>query len=194
MKFYWLGLVVFIFITGMVVMDIAIVDNFLSKPLEQLTFLSWFEPLGSTVGIGIQAVILLLFVWIVQKDFVGLAVIVLGVAGGRMVNLAIKELTERDRPATAVEEGLSYVSGHAMIGIIMLLLMAYFLVRSFSSLKFVLFSLATVISLFVGLSRVTDGEHYATDVLGGFAIGYFIAGLMIDIHRHWKQERVNELV
>ncbi|WP_299702459.1 phosphatase PAP2 family protein [uncultured Pontibacter sp.] len=103
-----------------------------------------------------------------------------------MLNQALKRLFERPRPVTAMLEqsGLSFPSGHAMIGGSFYGLLIYIIWREVQHpfWRWLWVSLLTVLLLLIGYSRIYLNVHYATDVLAGYAMGIiwlFIAILLM---------------
>lgn len=90
------------------------------------------------------------------------------------LNQIVKHLLKRPRPlgiALINQGGYSFPSGHAMAGIAFYGLLIFFIWQSqFKYKKFACLLLATVI-LIIGLSRIYLGVHYASDVIGGLALG-----------------------
>ncbi len=110
----------------------------------------------------------------------GLSVAVLSAAF-----LGIKAGFGRPRPIEwflVTETGYSFPSGHTATALTMYGLLAYMISTSTNKMwiKSLSYSLASVIVLMVGLSRIYLGVHYATDVLAGAALGGFflIIGIM----------------
>lgn len=116
--------------------------------------------------------------------------LVLVMAGAVLLNQLLKLYFNRARPANAVLQtfGLSFPSGHAMLGLTFYGCLAWLLARHFGrpgwALPLVLWA------GLIGLTRVCLHAHYATDVLAGFAGGaawlvMFRAGLKV----FWKEEK-----
>ncbi len=99
-----------------------------------------------------------------------------------------KQLVQRERPGTTVpdailrgvpHDGLSFVSGHAIITFAIAGLLALVLPRRWAVVAFVLATLNSV-------ARVYLGAHNPLDVVGGAAIGLAIAAvldLVLDVAR-----------
>lgn len=102
--------------------------------------------------------------------------LVASVLGGEVAKNAIKEIVTRPRPPVAlhavVEDGWSFPSGHATAAVALYGFLIY------ATWKFApapwrmpLTLLFSAIILLVGFSRMYLGVHYASDVIGGFAVG-----------------------
>ncbi|MCP3761606.1 phosphatase PAP2 family protein [Domibacillus sp. A3M-37] len=148
----------------------SIIDDGVMHAFGDVSFLAACRFLGSELVLGGGAVLLILFLfW--KRNMGGITAILIGVGGGNLLNKALKEWIARERPPFPHrEDGFSFVSGHAMVGIIFYLLFAYFM--SFYAGKTVIFYTAALMLGFLsGMSRVADNAHYATDVLAGWLLG-----------------------
>ncbi|TGE25432.1 phosphatase PAP2 family protein [Hymenobacter aquaticus] len=95
----------------------------------------------------------------------------LAVAGSALLNQLFKTHFHRLRPDTALfpQVGLSFPSGHAMIGTALYGCVAWLLWRHG---RHPLLGLGLVLwAVLIGLTRIYLHVHYATDVLAGFAAG-----------------------
>lgn len=134
-----------------------------------------FHYLGETKFIIFISLLLIAFLWFRSNNYRGMLFVVFTVGLGNVMNQSLKKWVERERPDVPQQlETFSFPSGHAMVGILYLFTIAYFLTEHQSN-KFVrlLIWIATVfITFLVGLSRVAENRHYASDVLAGWMIGY----------------------
>lgn len=101
----------------------------------------------------------------------------IAVLGGLGLNHVLKFMFARRRPDFVAHSvrvfTTSFPSGHATLSAITYLTIAALLARAYpSSLVHVYFmSLAAILTVLIGLSRIYLGVHFPTDVLGGWCIG-----------------------
>lgn len=92
-----------------------------------------------------------------------------------VLNQLMKRYFERPRPAFAMlhQSGLSFPSGHAMIGAAFYGLLIYMVWQKAPVMawRWTLTLLLTLLVLLIGFSRIYLKVHYATDVLAGYATG-----------------------
>jgi membrane-associated phospholipid phosphatase len=96
--------------------------------------------------------------------------------GNISLNLLLKWLFERPRPALqhlAEVSGMSFPSGHAMMSFSFYGLLIYLIFENteLKPLRYALCILLLILMHLIGFSRVYLHVHYASDVLAGFAIG-----------------------
>lgn len=123
-------------------------------------------------------------------------IVLLAVAtlGGLLVSVVLKDLFSRARPEFA--SGTSHVmtasfpSGHSMLSAIVYLTLGVLLARTSTHYRTKLYFLtvAVLVTMLVGLSRIYLGVHYPTDVLAGWSFG-LIWALMCWLVAHFLQKR-----
>ncbi len=172
-----------------------VLSDFVTSVFHETSYplFTMISELGDKIGIGIVALLMLLWLWLKKRDYFGMAVFVLAVAIGNEVNKWIKELVGRERPVfdqVEVAESLSFPSGHAMVGFILYMLAAHLLAENVKSngAKLGIGLFALIIVLLIGLSRTVLQSHFPTDVLGGYTIGAAWTILWI-IFYNWLYER-----
>lgn len=114
-----------------------------------------------------------------------------GVAlSGALLNLVVKSLVDRPRPTSplASPDGYSFPSGHAMGAAICVSLVVSVLLFSGTVEAGTRWWLlvGVVVVLVVGVSRVVLGVHYASDVVGGWALGVGWVALATALFRPWR--------
>lgn len=151
-------------------------DEWGSRLLKGNEFLIPFHYIGEPIFVVIVAVLLLIWLWIKAQNFRGMIFVLMTIAGGNLVNLFVKNLFKRDRPYLVDQlTSFSFPSGHAMTGLLYLLTVAYITTEyQTKKTKVIAMSIATVIALCIGLSRVAESRHYLSDVVSGWALGYTV--------------------
>ena len=152
--------------------------------------LTAFTHLGGPTGMTIIAsMITLRMVWR-WRSRTPLILMIMAVAGSLLITLVGKAVVGRNRPPLAdavppYESSPSFPSGHALNSTVIAGMVAYLLLRRWSSifarLLTVVVALAWAIS--IGLSRVFLGHHWLTDVMFGWLVGLAWLSVMITAHR-----------
>lgn len=149
--------------------------------------LEWIGMLGSTVGIiAILFLSMLLFI-IIQKNFFAAAILFLSVLIGNVGNKLLKAIVGRERPSFPehIEDSFSFPSGHVMVGLLLFGMIAYYVVRTSQTkkMKQIVITSTSVLLIFIGFSRLVEGEHFFTDVIGGSVAGGLVLIGMIKVEQ-----------
>jgi undecaprenyl-diphosphatase len=136
----------------------------------------------------ILVIVTLLSIYFAYKHYWReLAMLLISSAGGSFVWNFFVNYFGRPRPSDqtglAVTSIPSFPSGHTMSAIIAYGFLAYLLIPKMPSRgwKWTVAITAVLIMLFSGFSRIFQGSHYLTDVLGGYALGLAWAALVYTI-------------
>lgn len=156
------------------------------------SFFKLFNVIGSTKGIGVISLIVIAFLWTKNRDYTGMAVFVFAMAFGNLLNKWVKDYVGRPRPAAehlVNVKSLSFPSGHAMMGIILYILIAYFIMGGLKSkgLKWLTGILAGIMIAIMGISRIVLGVHYPSDIAAGFSLGLIWALLWIIVYERYRK-------
>lgn len=150
-------------------------------------FFEAMDTLGDKAGVGIITLAFLLLLLFKYRNYEAMASVVFAVAAGNEVNKWLKEAIGRPRPD---QEHLvdvasrSFPSGHAMIGMILYAVMAYFIIDELKSksAKWITAILAGIWIFLMGISRIVMGVHYPSDIAAGFAAGYIWVFITISLY------------
>ena len=195
--FFVLALIVFVVITNEVILVKEETIDFMVFKFLQTHFIS-DQVTGSMYAITqlssvqlmkvaypLLIIVLLLFKYYRKALFTFVA----GV-GGLLLIYGMKIFYERARPPFPIlykEESFSFPSGHATFSFIFYGTLAYFiwLTDLPKTWKYITMTFLVLLSLAIGFSRVYLHVHYASDVLGGFCLGYSWLFLMIYTFRRF---------
>jgi len=162
---------------GMAVHDPRVTAWMVAHRAEWLTSIlkvaTW---LGSTAVIIPLGVIVGGFFVLRRRRWQPLALLAAAVAGAVGLYDIVKPLIGRPRPPSAIWighfSGAAFPSGHAVQSVAFYAMLAIVLGAGRSaSAKTMLWSVAVLVALVVGGSRIYLGAHWLTDVLGGYALG-----------------------
>jgi undecaprenyl-diphosphatase len=172
--------------SSLVQLDQSIYETLIAKAksapprINELMIFGFF--LGKQVPI---VIVTLLSIYFLHKRYWReLAMILLSSGAGSFVwNFFVNYFA---RPRPAIQTGLavraipSFPSGHTMSAIIVYGFLMYLLLPKMPSRfwKWTLVIAMAAIVLFDGFSRIFQGSHYLTDVLGGYALGIAWAALV----------------
>ena len=197
---YILSLLVFTFLLLIVLIKLNVVNNIDTKFGETIYLLhdhpvsmiiSGIGMVGSTIGI-ISTLFLFMFIlaWL-EKNFVSAAVLFFTVLLGNIGNKVLKGLVARERPAFPqhLEDGYSFPSGHVMVGGLLLGMIAFNMMKRTNqkNIKHMILSITGVLIFLMGFSRLLEGEHFVSDVIGGILAGSIMLIGMIKLDRYVHQ-------
>lgn len=142
----------------------------------------------SVLFIGLVSAVLF-FKWNSWQLAVWYLFTVAGGAGG--LNQLFKFLFQRPRPTVehlVIQGGYSFPSGHSMGSVIIYGALVFLIVRFSGNrrLKWLSFSLASMLILLIGLSRIYLGVHFPSDVIGGFSLGAAWLSGCIALFGRWE--------
>lgn len=178
--------------------DTSVIEAFdknASNLLYGLDFITLFHYLGETKVIFFISLILLIFIGARLKDLKLMLFVFLTVGLGYGLYQFLKHLIERPRPEIPDQfSTYSFPSGHAVHGLLYLLTIAYVVSKMVISKKASQFiwGIAIILLLLIGTSRITEGRHYASDVLAGWMLGYSWFMLCVWWYETGNRKKVNK--
>lgn len=139
------------------------------------TILIVFHHIGDTKNIIVIALILLVALWLKQRNYQAMIFVLLTVAAGNVLNQLVKRWIGRPRPEIVDQlTSFSFPSGHAMVSLLYLFTIAFLLSELLKSNKkiMIIWIVAIILTFLTGLSRVAENRHFASDVIAGWCLGY----------------------
>jgi len=150
---------------------------------------------GGPIAMTSLAIVGAIVLWRAQRRVILLGWIA-AFAGGAIIGEVLKRAVHRSRPTYDAgfvhTDTFSFPSGHAMgslIGYGMLVSVLFFFWHPKRVWKILVYILASLLVLAIGLSRLFLGVHYPSDVAGGWAVALIwlavcITGVNMARHRH----------
>lgn len=156
-------------------------DGFLELDLRTMEWLHGNSLLDAMSVFGEPAVIftvslgLMVYLWWKRQNFRGMFFVFLTVGVGNALNELMQYFFVNERPDLPRGlETFGFPSYHAMVGLLYLFTLAYFMADRVASrqVRWLIWLLAFLSVMAIGLSGVAGGEHFFSDVLAGWFLGY----------------------
>jgi undecaprenyl-diphosphatase len=173
-----------------------------SKNINQPVGPEWLEiaminitALGSTAVITLITIIVAGYL-VFQKNYIYVFVILLATIGGALMILLLKNFFGRERPEVVPHLiyafSFSFPSGHSMMSAVVYLTQASLVskIQESKSLKIYILTVAIILTVLIGISRIYLGVHYPTDVLAGWALGTAWAYICWLLVNHFTEGRL----
>jgi membrane-associated phospholipid phosphatase len=155
--------------------------------------------LGSTVAMSVIALATIIFLLVKRRRGDAAFVAVVAAGAGLLVRFG-KATVGRERPPEefrlVTETNESFPSGHALASAAILGVLLVVLLPSIRSTggRVAAITGAALFVLAVGLSRLYLGVHWATDVIGGWVIGFAWLYFCLTVRRVWRRRASTPVV
>lgn len=166
-----------------------------------LTLHGWHRPwldrlaifitnLGDPWTLGISSGILALLLW--RRRRVEAIVLTVAATGAIGLNVLLKAFFDRPRPELwnrlVNVRYHSFPSGHAMVSIVILGIIGYWLAVQHPKRRSIIFAITALWILATGLSRLYLGVHWPTDVIAGYAAGLvWLTACILSLEIVWRR-------
>ncbi|MGM9948793.1 MAG: phosphatase PAP2 family protein [Lysinibacillus sp.] len=154
--------------------DLHAFDEKVASWLYGSPFIEAFHFFGET-KVMIAGTVVFLIWYVIRRNYRGMLFVIFSMGGGIALNQMVKRIVERPRPELPDQlTTYSFTSTHTTIALLLLFTAAYIITEHMSrrSVKVAAWSLAIVLTILAGLSRIAEGRHFATDVLAAWALTY----------------------
>lgn len=138
---------------------------------------------GPMVLVPLTLLLAAIFLW--RRWWRGAVLLVVAVLGAGVLDAALKQAFRRPRPVPFFDykppASFSFPSGHALLAFCFFAAAAAMLAPRLQrrSLRVLVWVVAVVAIVSVGLSRIYLGVHYPSDVAGGYAAGLLWTGIVV---------------
>lgn len=168
----------------------SFVHSFSSPAMTKFMFAMSFMGATGLILMLLAAVILC----VGKKWYRALGWLALTLAGAAVLSLTLKNGFHRARPEVffgTLPHSYSFPSGHALFSFCFYAVMAGLINARVRSLwlRVVVFSVAAVMIVLIGLSRIYLGVHYPSDVVAGYVAGAIWVSTMITMDRIHRTRR-----
>ena len=157
------------------------------------TVFLWITRIGGIWGMRVLALVGAAYLWLHGHRRVAAGVLIVPAVSVLLFNTA-KIFYARPRPSGLggrVDNSFSFPSGHATASAAVCCTLAYVLWRERLMSGWTALTFAVLTPLLVGASRLYLNVHWATDVLGGWSVGLFVAALSAALYNHHRRRRMS---
>jgi undecaprenyl-diphosphatase len=139
------------------------------------TLAIWVTSIGNALTMIILVPLTALVLWLLGRHS-GAIVLLVTVAGGRLIGYVISELVQRARPvgvnAIPLPHSFSFPSGHALTASLYFGALTFIVLGEVKSpaLRYSLVAIFGFLAIAIGMSRVYLGVHYLGDVVAGWLL------------------------
>lgn len=156
-------------------LDVLILEYFFTRHTPFLDSYLSVVTFGGSSKFVISIAVLCAVMLYLKRQYRNSALVIIGVVGSILSTQFLKLFFMRPRTDLLFPQldSYSFPSGHATAAMALCGIVAYLMLRHIENhlIRVTVCSLAVLIVLMIGFSRIYLGYHYITDVLGGYFVG-----------------------
>lgn len=173
--------------------------SFVANPFLD-NFWRMFTLLGETEALALLSLIIVVFLFR-NKKYSEITLYLFMMSIGIVLTLVLKLLIKKDRPGE-VEYidfwgygnhiiSYSFPSGHAVKSFLVFSFLIWYVRRNYQQLKTlaVITTVFTMVFLLCGIGQMFLEEHYISDVIGGYFIGFTCFSFSLSVYERWMKSR-----
>lgn len=137
-------------------------------------FIIFFHYFGELNFVEVLSFIVILILFL-KKQYNKIFLVVSNVGVGFFINQVVKKFIKRPRPEIPDQlSTYSFPSAHAMLGLLYIFTLCYLMTENMQNrkLSYGIWVIGIFLVVFIGLSRVAESRHFASDVLAGWFLGF----------------------
>ena len=178
-------------------LDQRVTDNLHAYGIDHpgwVYFMRWWTDVFAPMPLRAMALVLVIWLfWRGNRRLAFWAITTMAVGG--LLGGLLKLLVGRHRPDLldpgATASGFSFPSGHALnaalaSGVLLLVLLPF--THGRRPLRWALWTIAVLIAVITGLSRIALGVHWTSDVVGGWLLGVAVIAATAAGFHTWRQQ------
>lgn len=152
----------------------------------------------TTIGSGFVLIPICILSYFILKDRLKAICISANFISIVLLNFILKNMFGRPRPdqyRLVKASGYSFPSGHSMVSMAFYGFFIYLIFKNVKNkkLKWIYSSLLSIMIIFIGISRIYLGVHYASDVVGGFIISISYLLIFTEIYKIISKNKVKNI-
>lgn len=154
--------------------------------------IAFFHYLGEPKIIIFVVCLLCIVLLFMKRQYGTILFVIMNVGIGYFINQEAKKIIMRPRPEIVNQlSTYSFPSGHAMLGLLYIFTLCYVMTEKIKNRKKVIlvWIIGIAVTILIGLSRIAESRHFASDVLAGWFLGFAWFTLCVYVYERLKRKK-----